>query len=159
MSSRLITSVYGLSPKMVGPDCLILVGLHEKPAPAAAGRCPWTGPPQSSRSRTIATVREKESHLQEKLRFYGPPKVHYPLYCGQDLKAIVHHLIQIGLPSYAARLPLHALACWFLYPVQDCSCGSQQWGDSEQPTMLLGASIGSALYCTVVLYYCNSVVL
>ena len=61
----------------------LLAGLHVKPSPAAAGRCPWTAPPPSSRSHTSATVSEKRSHLQEKLQFYGPLTVQHPLYRGR----------------------------------------------------------------------------
>ena len=39
--------------------------------------------PPLSRSRTSATVKEKGSDRQDKLQFYGPPTVHYPLYRGR----------------------------------------------------------------------------
>ena len=37
----------------------LMTGLRGKPSPAAAGRCPWSAPPQSSRLRPSATVSEK----------------------------------------------------------------------------------------------------
>ena len=58
----------------------LMAGLAGKPSPAAAGRYPWPAPPQSSRSCTKATVSEKGNHFQEKIQFYGPLMVHYPLY-------------------------------------------------------------------------------
>ena len=73
----------GKSQKIAGPYFPILVGLHRKQSPAVAGRCPRPAPPPLSRSRTSATFSEKGSHLEEKLRFYGPSTVHYPLYRGR----------------------------------------------------------------------------